>query len=94
MANGIIYAAANDGSSSSYAYRINPSDIASRSTIKSISGTYSLPFIKSDSAGNLYIGDRTSSNPGIWVYDTAASAMKTTSIISTGIAPYDITVIK
>jgi hypothetical protein len=90
--NGKFYAAA-DGTATSDLYMVSPHG-DSKTTIKTVSTAWSMPFVKVNPAGILLIGDRTGSAPGIWLFDTSKNSFTSETVISTGLPPSDITIIQ
>lgn len=85
---GTFYVAAN-GTETSNLYAVKPGD-GSKTSLKSIPGTFKIPFVKMNPTGLLLIGDRSSSAPGVWILDTETNTLTTESVISTGLPPCDI----
>lgn len=88
-ANGKFYVAA-DSSASSDLYAVN-SAATTKSTLITYSSAWTMPFVKVNATGLLLVADGTYSAPGIRLLDTATDTFSTTSVISTDLPPYDIT---
>jgi hypothetical protein len=98
-ANGNLYVVASDPTTekSSTLFSVSPRNSASQTLGKTTpllsitSGGYEIPFVKATSTGLILTGDKTSTAPGIWIFDSSDNSKKNSTVISTYSSPYDIT---